>query len=276
MPEAAGGPRSPRDAPRNLDPDDRSGGERGSSGVRTAVVTGGSSGIGAATGQRLRAEGFEVVLGARRLGRLREVARAIGARAIELDVTDPASVDAFAEAAGPVDVLVNNAGGALGLEEVSAFDEAKWRWMWEANVAGVARVTRALLPALEARGNGHIVVIGSIAGEHTYPGGGGYTAAKHAARAVTETLRLELLGRPVRVTEVDPGMVETEFSLVRFDGDQARAAAVYEGMTPLEAADVADCVAWAVTRPAHVNVDRIVVMPRDQAGPGLVARRHPS
>ena len=172
-------------------------------------------------------------------------------------------------------MLVNNAGGALGLDPIAGADEEQWRWMYDANVLGVMRVTRALLPALVASGDGRVVNVGSIAGLQVYAGGAGYTAAKHGLRAVTETLRRELLGQAVRVTEVDPGMVETEFSLVRFGGDAERAAKVYEGVTALTADDVADCIAWAVTRPSHVNVDQIVVMPRDQAGAGagLIHRR---
>src|SRR3954469_23963740 len=185
----------------------------------TAVVTGASSGIGAATARQLASNGFDVVIGARRLDRLQEVAESTGARAVELDVTDTASVEAFCEQVTECEVLVNNAGGALGLEPVAEADEEKWRWMYDANVLGVMRVTRALLPKLEASGRGHIVVIGSIAGLEVYDGGAGYTAAKHAVRAVTRTLRLELNGKPVRITEVDPGLVETEFSLVRFGGD---------------------------------------------------------
>jgi len=241
--------------------------------TRTAVVTGASSGIGAATAARLVKEGFDVVIGARRIDRLHDVAGPIGARPLVLDVTDTASVEAFAADVAACDVLVNNAGGALGLEPVAEADDEKWRWMYDANVLGVMRVTRAFLPKLVASGDGHIVNVGSIAGLEAYDGGGGYTAVKHALRAVTDTLRLELLGQPVRVTEVDPGMVETEFSIVRFDGDVARADKVYEGTTPLVADDVADCIAWAVTRPSHVNIDQIVVKPRDQARAQRVFRR---
>lgn len=241
---------------------------------RVAVVTGASSGIGAATAAALARAGFSVVAGARRLDRLREVAEPIGARALPLDVTDPASVESFAAAVGsPVHLLVNNAGGALGLEPVSAADDERWRRMWETNVLGTVRVTRALLPAIEASGDGHVIDVGSTAGFETYRGGAGYTGAKHALAALTRTLRLELLGRPVRVTEVAPGLVETEFSTVRFGGDTARAAAVYRGMTPLSAEDVADCIAWAATRPSHVNVDLLVVRPRDQATSTEVHRR---
>ncbi|MDP9236565.1 MAG: SDR family NAD(P)-dependent oxidoreductase [Chloroflexota bacterium] len=241
-------------------------------GKRVAVVTGASSGIGAATARRLHAEGFDLVLGARRVEKLREVAGPLDAQAIELDVRDPASVEAFAAQIPRCGVLVNNAGGALGLESIADADEDHWRQMWESNVLGLMLVTRALLPKLEASGSGHVVNIGSIAGFETYPGGSGYTSVKHAVRAITRTLRIELLGKPVRVTEIDPGMVETEFSLVRFDGDEARADKVYEGMTPLTADDIADCIAWAVTRPPHVNIDELVVRPLAQATATQVAR----
>ena len=231
-----------------------------------AVVTGASAGIGAATARALAAAGFDVVLGARRLDRLEEVAGAIGGRALPLDVTDGESVRTFVSQVPDARVLVNNAGGAVGREPVAEADEDAWRWMWEVNFLGTARVTRALLPALERSGDGHVVIVGSIAGFEPYAGGAGYTGAKHAERALARTLRLELLGKPIRVTEVNPGLVGgTEFSVVRFRGDKERARKVYEGLTPLGPEDVADCIAWAVTRPSHVNVDEIVVRPRDQA-----------
>jgi NADP-dependent 3-hydroxy acid dehydrogenase YdfG len=233
--------------------------------ARTAVVTGASSGIGEATARRLAAEGFDVLIGARRADRLEKIADEIGARWKLLDVTDPASVAWFAEGITSLNLLVNNAGGAKGFAPLAEIPDDDWDWMYQANVIGLARMTRALLPALERSGDGHIVNVGSIAGIETYEGGAGYTAAKHAVAAITETLRLELLGKPIRVTEVQPGLVETEFSLVRFGGDAARASKVYEGMTPLTADDVADCIAWAATRPSHVNIDSIVVKPRDQA-----------
>ncbi len=237
-----------------------------------AVVTGASSGIGAATARRLAADGFEVVCAARRRDRVEALAAQIGGRAVVCDVTDQASVDALADAVGGCAVLVNNAGGAVGLDRVEDADPARWQAMYDTNVAGVMRVTKALLPALEASGDGRIVVVGSVAGHEAYVGGAGYNAAKFAAAAMVKVLRLELLGRPLRVTEVAPGMVETEFSLVRFDGDAERAAAVYRGLTPLSADDVADCIAWAVTRPAHVNIDRIDVMPRAQASAAVAHR----
>jgi NADP-dependent 3-hydroxy acid dehydrogenase YdfG len=241
-----------------------------------AVVTGASSGIGAATARALAAAGFTVILGARRLDRTEEVARSIGpeARAHPLDVTDPASVEAFAEAVGSdCRLLVNNAGGALGLETVADADESKWRAMYESNVLGTLRMTRALLTRLIASGDGMIVNIGSVAAFEPYVGGAGYNAAKHAERAVTDVLRLELLGKPVRVSEIDPGLVETEFSLVRFGGDQARAASVYEGLTPLTADDIAEVITFVATRPSHVDIDQVVVRPRDQARVWLVNRK---
>ena len=240
-----------------------------------AVITGASSGIGEASAHRLAAEGFDVVLGARRLDRLDAVAAAVGggARALPLDVTDTDSVEAFCAQVPECRLLVNNAGGALGLEPVAEADEESWRWMFDANVLGTMRTTRALLPKLIASGDGHVITIGSIAGIEPYPGGAGYNAAKHAVRAVMDVLRMELLGQPVRVSEIDPGMVETEFSVVRFDGDEARAAKVYEGMTPLTANDIADCIAWVATRPSHVDIDQMVVRPRDQARATMVHRR---
>lgn len=243
--------------------------------VKVAVVTGASSGIGAATARALAAEGYALVLGARRIDRLAALADEIrgSVRVERLDVEEPESVAAFCGGVEACDVLVNNAGGALGLERIEESDEERWRAMFESNVMGTVRMTKALLGRLVSSGDGIVVNIGSVAGFEPYPGGGGYNAAKHALRAVTDVLRLELLGRPVRVCEIDPGMVETEFSLVRFDGDAARAAAVYEGMTPLSADDVAQCVRFVVTRPPHVDIDRLVVRPRDQARVHLVNRR---
>lgn len=238
------------------------------------MVTGASSGIGAATARRLAAEGFDVVAAARRRDRLETLAAEIGCRALALDVTDPSSVAALATEVGDCAVLVNNAGGAIGLEAIAEADEDAWRQMYDVNVLGTMRVTKALLPALITGGDGLIVNVTSTAGHAVYEGGGGYTAAKHAEAAVTETLRLELCGQPVRITEVAPGMVHTEeFSLVRFHGDQARADAVYRGVPdPLTADDVADCIAWVATRPAYVNIDLLVVKPRAQASVSKVHR----
>ncbi len=242
--------------------------------ARIAVVTGASSGIGAATAHALAQAGFRIYLGARRQDRLREVAGPIGATALPLDVTDLESIEAFAaQLPSQVHLLVNNAGGALGVDRVETARDEDWQRMWETNVLGVMRVTRALLPALRASGDGHVVNVGSIAGFETYAGGAGYTGSKHALRALTRTLRLELLGEPIRVTEVAPGLVETEFSLVRFAGDAERAKAVYRGLDPLTPEDIADCIVWAATRPSHVNIDEIVVRPRDQATATQVHRR---
>lgn len=237
-----------------------------------AVVTGASSGIGAATARQLAGLGFHVIVGARRLDRCEELAAEIGGTAVSLDVTDPASVDAFASAVPGARVLVNNAGGARGLEPVTQADEGHWRWMWETNVLGTLRVTKALLPVLIASGDGHVITVTSVAAFETYDNGSGYTSAKHAQAALHRTLRGELLGRPVRLTEIAPGLVETDFSLVRFDGDEERAAGVYAGVTPLTADDVAEVIAFAVSRPAHVNLDTIVLKPRDQASATRVHR----
>ena len=239
---------------------------------KVAVVTGASSGIGAATARALAKAGYRVIAGARRVDRLEALARETGGTARALDVTDAASVAAFCDAVPErLHLLVNNAGGAQGFDPVAQARDEDWAWMYEANVLGLMRVTRALLPRLEA-GRGHIVNVTSIAGREVYPGGAGYTAAKHAAVAVTRTLRLELAGTPVRVTDIAPGMVETEFSIVRFKGDAERAGKVYQGLTPLTAEDIAECVAWAVTRPAHVNIDELVVKPVAQASAAVVAR----
>ena len=238
-----------------------------------AVVTGATSGIGEATARRLAGLGFDVVVGARREDRLRAVAEDIGARWKVLDVSDSKSVERFCAEIGECRVLVNNAGGALGLDRIEDADVDEWRAMYEVNVLGALRMTKRLLPLLEASGDGHVVTVGSIAGYEPYVGGAGYNAAKFAARAFARVLRMELLGRPVRVSEIDPGMVETEFSTVRFHGDVERAKALYRGMTPLSADDVAECIAFVVTRPPHVNIDTLVVLARDQSGATTVYRR---
>lgn len=235
-----------------------------------AVVTGASSGIGAATAVALGAAGYDVVLGARRVDKLSEVARQIvdaggTATVMELDVTDQAAVDALAAEVHACDVLVNNAGGALGMESVEGAVEDKWRWMYEVNVLGTLRVTRALLPALKAA-KGAVITIGSIAARQNYPGGAGYNAAKHGERALTEVLRQEIAADGVRVTEIDPGRVHTDFSLVRFDGDADKAGRVYEGVESLTAEDVAEVITFVATRPAHVNIDFLQITPIDQAG----------
>jgi len=246
-----------------------------------AVVTGASSGIGAATARRLAAEGFHVVAAARRADRLTALAKEIGGTAVNCDVTaDPdvaALRDAVRELGAPMTLLVNNAGGAHGLDPIESASVVDWQWMYEVNVVGTLRVTKVLLPELERSGAGTVVVMGSTAGLIVYEGGGGYAAAKHAQTALAETLRLELSGRPIRVIEIDPGMVRTdEFGLVRFGGDAVRAAAPYAGVAePLVADDIADCVAWVATRPHHVNVDRLVVRPLAQAAQHKVHRVFP-
>lgn len=234
-------------------------------GARIAVVTGASSGIGAATARTLAAQGYHVVLGARRVDRVEALAAEIGGTGRQLDVTDGESVARFVNGLPSVHVLVNNAGGAKGLDPVATADLEDWRWMWETNVLGTLRVTQSLLPALEQSGDGLIVTITSIAAMETYDNGTGYTSAKHAQAVLHRTLRYELLGKPIRLTEIAPGMVETDFSLVRFDGDRDRADAVYAGLTPLTADDVAEVIGFVASRPPHVNLDQIVLKPRDQA-----------
>jgi NADP-dependent 3-hydroxy acid dehydrogenase YdfG len=242
---------------------------------RTAVVTGASSGIGAATAARLAEEGFDVVLGARRMDRLEALAASIGGRALPLDVTDPSSVEAFAAAVDRVDVLVNNAGGAFDANPVAEADLDSWARSYELNVLGTVRLTKTLLPALRASGAGDVVFVSSTAALISYEGGASYTAAKHGVHTLAETLRLELNGEPVRVLEIAPGMVRTEeFSLNRL-GSADKAEAVYRGVRePLVADDVADCIAWAITRPHHVNIDLMIVRPLAQAAQYKVAREN--
>ncbi|MBU3705216.1 MAG: SDR family oxidoreductase [Mycobacterium sp.] len=240
---------------------------------RVAVVTGASSGIGEASARVLAAQGFHIVAVARRSDRIERLADELGGTAVVADVTDDAAVADLAERLNRVDVLVNNAGGAKGLTPVAEADLDDWRWMWETNVMGTLRVTRALLPKLVASGDGLIVTVTSIAALEVYDGGAGYTAAKHAQGALHRTLRGELLGKPVRLTEIAPGAVQTEFSLVRFGGDTQRAEAVYAGITPLSAGDVAEVIGFVASRPAHVNIDQIVIRPRDQASASRFNRR---
>ncbi|MBB6350274.1 SDR family NAD(P)-dependent oxidoreductase [Nonomuraea muscovyensis] len=242
---------------------------------KTAVVTGASSGIGEATARRLAAEGYDVVAGARRRERLDALAAEVPSiTPFTLDVTSQESVDALAASLERCDVLVNNAGGALGTESVAEGRPDEWQRMYDTNVLGTLRMTQALLPRLVESGDGVLVLLTSTAGLVPYEGGGGYVAAKHAQSSMAGTLRLELVGQPVRVVEIAPGMVRSEgFAVTRFRGDEAAAARVYEGVPdPLTSDDVADAIAWSVTRPAHVNIDRIVIRPRAQAAQHKVHR----
>ncbi len=251
---------------------------------KVAVITGASAGIGQAAATGLAEAGFQVALGARRVERLAETADKIEQRTgnrpftAQLDVTNLSSAESFVDGVlqtyGRVNVLVNSAGLARGVTYVAEQTaDTDWQEMLDTNVMGLLRVTRLLLPHMIASGEGHVINLGSIAGHEAYAGGSVYCATKFAVRAITNALRQELLGKPVRVTSVDPGMVETEFSVVRYKGDQSAADNVYAGMQPLVAEDIADCIVWAATRPAHVNIDTIIVKPLDQAGAGKVARK---
>jgi NADP-dependent 3-hydroxy acid dehydrogenase YdfG len=243
---------------------------------RTAVVTGASSGIGAATARALAGDGFHVVCAARRKDRIEELAEEIGGTAIVCDVTDDDSVRALAEAVDTVDVLVNNAGGAVDAATVEEADLDDWARMFDLNALSMVRVTQALLPALRRSGAGLVVNMGSTAGRIAYEGGGGYTGAKHAVKVLTSTLRLELVAEPLRFTEIAPGMVKTdEFALKRFGGDEEKAANVYAGVAePLVAEDIAEMVRWVASLPSHVNIDEIVCRPRAQAAHHKVHREN--
>ncbi|KEO84649.1 SDR family NAD(P)-dependent oxidoreductase [Tumebacillus flagellatus] len=251
---------------------------------QVAMITGASSGIGRASALQLAEAGFQVALGARSVDKLEaiaaEIKEATGQEAfvMRLDVRHAEEVKAFVAAVkehfGRIDLLLNNAGLAKGvLPVVEENDTENWDAMLDTNVRGLLLMTREAVPHMIEGGNGHVINLGSIAGREAYAGGAVYCASKFAVRAITDALRQELLGKPVRVTTVDPGMVETEFSVTRYHGDQEKANAVYAGMTPLTAEDIADCVTWAATRPKHVNIDAIIVKPLDQAGAGKVARR---
>jgi NADP-dependent 3-hydroxy acid dehydrogenase YdfG len=245
---------------------------------RTAVVTGASSGIGAATARALAGDGFHVICAARRKDRIEQLAAEIGGTAVVCDVTDDESVRALAQevdrAVDSVDVLVNNAGGAGDAARVEEANVEDWARMFDLNALGMVRVTQAMLPALRRDGGGLVVNMGSTAGRVAYEGGGGYTAAKHAVKVITETLRLELVAEPLRFTEIAPGMVKTEeFSLKRFAGDRDRYDSVYAGVKePLVAEDIAETVRWVASLPAHVNIDELVVRPRAQAAQHKVHR----
>ena len=250
---------------------------------RTVLVTGASAGVGAACARAFAGAGARLLLAARRAERLEALAAELRdahgteSRLLELDVRDAEAVAAVVGGLPPewaeVDVLVNNAGLGRGLEKAHEGRPADWDEMVDTNVKGLLYVTRAVLPGMVARGRGHVVNIGSVAGHEVYPGGAVYCATKHAVGAITRGLRMDLLGTGVRVSTVDPGMVETEFSVVRFHGDRERADRVYAGMTPLVADDVADAVLWCATRPPHVNIDEIILKPTDQASATLVSRK---
>ena len=242
-----------------------------------AVITGASSGIGAATAELLAANGFQVIAAARRIDRLQGlVAKNKNIEALQLDVIDQNSVDQFVQALDnrPVSVLINNAGGAFDSISIEKADPEIWQKTYEVNVVGVLRITKALLPNLRSNGSSHIVVITSTAGHGVYENGGSYTSAKHAALAFTQTLRLELNGEPIRVTEIAPGMVKTEeFSLNRL-GDAAAAEKVYEGVAaPLTASDIAEAIRWSVMLPGHVNIDSMIVRPIAQAANHKIHRQ---
>jgi NADP-dependent 3-hydroxy acid dehydrogenase YdfG len=247
-----------------------------------ALISGASSGIGAATARSLAAEGYHLALGARRAAAVRTLAEELAAEhgirtfAGALDVRSTGSVKTFvdgaAESLGAIHVIVNNAGLARGTDPMATVPEATWREMFETNVEGVLRVTQAALPHVRAAGWGHVVFLGSTASHGVYDGGAVYCGTKHAIRAFTQTLRLELCGEPIRVGTVDPGMVETEFSVVRM-GSKEKADAVYRGMTPLRAEDIAECIRWMLSLPDHVNIDEILVKPRDQAAFTRIHRR---
>ncbi|MGH3473084.1 MAG: SDR family NAD(P)-dependent oxidoreductase [Nocardioidaceae bacterium] len=242
---------------------------------RTAVVTGASSGIGAASARALASAGFSVFCVARRAERVNALAAEIDGAAVSCDITTGEDVQRLASVVGQrLDVLVNNAGRAIGMDPVATAEVEDWQQMFEVNVLGTLRVTQALLPALVAGGDAVLINMCSTAGHIVYEGGGGYTAAKHGVATITETLRLELVGKPVRVTEICPGMVKTdEFSLNRFGGNRAQADSVYAGVpNPLTADDVAETVSWVATRPSHVNIDQVVIKPRAQAAQHKVYR----
>ncbi|MDP9806909.1 NADP-dependent 3-hydroxy acid dehydrogenase YdfG [Trueperella bonasi] len=243
--------------------------------ARIALVTGATTGIGAATVRALCAESFDVVATGRRSDRLERLSEETGCRFVAGDLTNDDDVAAIAEFAGNVDVLVNNAGGAVGLDSVAEGKVSDWQKMYDINVLGALRITQKVLPVMREHG-GDVVFISSTAGHESYVGGGGYTAAKHAEREIAKTLRLELVGEPVRIIDIAPGLVKTEeFSLNRFSGDMQRAEQVYAGVAePLLAEDIAEAVRWAVTLPSHVNIDSMIIRPVAQANSWTIAREN--
>jgi len=250
---------------------------------KIVFVTGASSGIGQATAEAFAGLGARILMCARRTDRLESLARRleterrVPVHCFGLDVRDRAAVDTAVAALPPdwraVDVLVNNAGLSRGLDKLPGGLVSDWEEMIDTNVKGLLYVTRAVLPGMIERGRGHVINVGSVAGLEVYPAGNAYCATKFAVRALTKGLRLDLSGTPVRVSEVAPGMVETEFSLVRFHGDAERAAKVYQGLTPLAADDIADAIVWCATRPLHVNVSDVVIWPTAQASTSVVHRK---
>jgi len=250
---------------------------------RWALVTGATSGFGLATARALAAEGANVAITGRREDRLRATAEEIRARhkvetlALRFDVRDAAQVQAALHGApgllAKLDILVNNAGLALALDPLQSGDTKDWDQMIDTNVKGLLYVSRAVLPGMVERGSGHVVNVGSVAGHQTYAGGAVYSATKYAVRAITDALRYDILGKGIRVSNVEPGLAETEFSEVRFKGDRERAKTVYEGLRALTAEDVAEAVVWCLTRPAHVNVQSVLILPTDQASAHAVNRR---
>ncbi len=250
---------------------------------QTVLITGASSGIGAACAQVFAAAGARLILTARRMDRLETLAADLKTRydsqtyLLNFDVSNRSAIEPALQSLPAswqtIDVLINNAGLSRGLSKLHEGEIDDWEEMIDTNVKGLLYITRAVLPGMVERGKGHVVNIGSIAGHYTYPNGNVYCASKAAVRALTEGLKMDLLGTPIRVSSVDPGLVETEFSQVRFHGDVDRAATVYAGLTPLTGEDVAEVVLFCVTRPAHVNVGDVILWPTDQAGPTLVNRR---
>lgn len=251
--------------------------------AKTILITGATSGIGWATAETLAREGHRLILTGRRADRLEALSKKLAqensasTRSVVMDVRDRestlAAIRALPEEWQSIDVLVNNAGGALGLAKADTAEWSDWQAMIETNVLGLLTLTREILPGMKARGRGHIINISSIAGSYHYPGANVYGACKAFVTYFSLALRADLLGSPVRVTNIEPGMVETEFSEVRFHGDRERAATVYQGLTPLAATDIAEAIRWAMAQPAHVNINRIEVMPVMQAPAGIAVHR---
>lgn len=246
---------------------------------KIVFVTGASSGIGAACAEAFSAQGAKLLMAARRIERLQTLAKRLPtpSHSVRLDVTDPEQVEeAIRSLPSPwqaIDIVLNVAGLSRGLDKLYEGKRQDWEEMIDTNIKGLLYVTRALIPGMLARGRGHIINIGSIAGHEVYPGGNVYCATKHAVRALTQGLKMDLLGTPLRVSLVDPGLVETEFSIVRFHGDVERAKAVYQGLQPLTPRDVAEVVLFCATRPPHVNINDVILMPVAQASSMLVSRK---